>query len=138
MKRAPIIAIDISSPVPAYEQIAAEIRALLVCGELAAGAALPTVRQLAMDLNVHHNTVAQAYRILADEGWLELRRGRGARVISRSKTSRSNPRAHRVFQSQLKRLLAKAFAEGVAPNSIERQLTLHARHVKGWGLAKGR
>ena len=25
-------------------------------------------------LGVHHNTVAEAYRVLSDEGWLDLRR----------------------------------------------------------------
>jgi GntR family transcriptional regulator len=137
MKHAPVIQIDLSSRVPAYEQIAAEIRALLVAGELSPDAPLPTVRQLAVDLNVHHNTVAQAYRILAAEGWLDLRRGRGARVLPRSKASPTNPRAHRTFQSQLKHLLAKAVAEGLAPSAIARQLTLHARYVKGWGIVRG-
>jgi len=137
MKKTPIVRLDTSSQAPAYEQIAAEIRALLVAGELLPGAPLPTVRQLALDLNVHHNTVAQAYRILAGEGWLDLRRGRGARVVSRSKPARANPRAGRTFRSQLKRLLAKAVAEGVAPKLIARQLTLHAQYVRTWGLRKG-
>jgi DNA-binding transcriptional regulator YhcF (GntR family) len=32
----------------------------------------------------HFNTVAIAYRMLADEGWLELKRRRGAAVIARN------------------------------------------------------
>lgn len=137
MKRAPLIEIDLSSPVAAYEQIADAIRALLVMGELAPGAALPTVRQLAMDLSVHHNTVAQSYRILAAEGWLDLRRGRGARVVTRSKPSRKNRGAQRMFRSRLKGLLAKAVAEGLAPGLIAHELTLHAGSVKGWDPTKG-
>jgi DNA-binding transcriptional regulator YhcF (GntR family) len=58
--------------------IADGLRALLVHGAFKTGDRLPTVRQLAIDLTVHHNTVAQAYRLLADEGWLDLRRHRGA------------------------------------------------------------
>ncbi|HXW55217.1 MAG TPA: GntR family transcriptional regulator [Candidatus Cybelea sp.] len=138
MKRAPLIEIDLSSSVPAYEQIASEIRALLVAGELRPGARLPTVRQLAADLTVHHNTVAQAYRILAGEGWLDLRRGRGARIVSRPTPSRSTGNTGRMFRQQLKRLLAKAAAEGISPNDIARQLALHARDVMTWTLAKGR
>lgn len=137
MKRAPLIQIDVASPVPAYEQIVGELRALLVTGELKAGAPLPSVRQLAMDLAVHHNTVAQAYRILAEEGWLDLRHGRGARVRPRSKPPRSNSSAHRAFESQLKRLLAKAVAEGLAPDLLAQELVQHARHVKTWSSAKG-
>lgn len=137
MKRAPLIRIDVSSRVAAYEQIVGEIRALLVAGELEPGAPLPAVRQLAVDLNVHHNTVAQAYRILAEEGWLDLHHGRGARVQPRPTPPRSNSGVHRAFKSQLKHLLAKAVAEGISPSLIVQQLTLHARYVKVWASTKG-
>ena len=137
MAHAPLIRIDLSSPTPAYEQIAAEIRSLLVAGELPPGAMLPTVRQLGNDLNVHHNTVAQAYRILAEEGWLDLRRGRGARVIARSKPARPNRDSHNTFRLELKRLLAKAAAEGMSPKTIAHQLTVHARALKEWNSRKG-
>lgn len=135
------ISIDISSRggAPIYEQIAGEIRALLVAGDLGAGARLPTVRQLAMDLTVHHNTVANAYRILAEEGWLELRRGRGARVVSRSKEQRAarwKRGRHNIFRSELKRLLAKTAAEGVSSEAIARQLLVYARHVRNWAPAR--
>lgn len=137
MKPAPIIRIDVASPVAAYEQIAGEIRALLVAGELAPGSRLPAVRRVALDLNVHHNTVARAYRALAAEGWLELRRGRGVRVIQRGRPAPDNKKARRGFQAQLKRLLAKAAAEGMSPSAIARQLALHARYVRNWAPAKG-
>jgi GntR family transcriptional regulator len=103
----PLLRIDLSSRVPAYEQISGELRALLVSGELLPGNPLPTVRQLAMDLGVHFNTVAQAYRALAEEGWLELRRGRGARVVDR-KASRANDGARDRFSRELNRLLAQS------------------------------
>ncbi|HWG59699.1 MAG TPA: GntR family transcriptional regulator [Candidatus Acidoferrales bacterium] len=137
MQSAPHIRIDVSSQTPAYEQIAGEIRALLVSGQLGPGWRLPTVRQLALDLNVHHNTVAQAYRVLAAEGWLELRRGRGVRVVQRAKPAAPGAKARRRFQTQLNRLLAKAAAEGISPSAIARQLALHARDVRNWAPAKG-
>lgn len=83
MKTAPSLKIDLASPESAYEQIATGLRTLLVAGEFRPGAQLPTVRQFAMDLGVHHNTVAEAYRILAQEGWLDLKRRRGATVVER-------------------------------------------------------
>jgi DNA-binding transcriptional regulator YhcF (GntR family) len=66
------------SPIPLYRQIADAIRTLLVAGTLVPGDILPPVRRLAIDLGLHFNTVAEAYRALALEGWLDLRRGRGA------------------------------------------------------------
>lgn len=139
MAGAPSIAIDVSSKTPVYEQIAGEIRALLVAGELAPGAHLPTVRQLATDLNVHHNTVANAYRILAEEGWLELRRGRGVRVVARAKISRaarSDRERHNSFRSELRRLLARAAAEGISSQAIAQQLLVYAQHVRSWASAR--
>jgi GntR family transcriptional regulator len=137
MKISAVIQIDLASHTPAYQQIAAEIRALLVAGELAPGASLPTVRQLAVDLNVHHNTVANAYRILAVEGWLDLRRRRGVRVLPRIKPVSPKRGTHNSFRRDLKRLLARAVAEGVSPKSIVRHLAISARHVKTWAPAKG-
>ena len=78
------VSINLESPVPAYRQIADDLRRHLVDGQLKPGDLLPPIRQLALDLGVHFNTVALAYRLLADEGWLELRRRRGAAVIARS------------------------------------------------------
>ena len=89
MKDAPVIRIDLAASVPAYRQIANAIRALLVAGAFPIGDPLPTVRQLAVDLGVHHNTVAEAYRVLSEEGWLDLRRRHGAIVLDRSR-----PRPH--------------------------------------------
>ena len=64
------IRIDLNSDVPAYRQIVDAIRVLLVNGELQVGTGLPSVRRLAMELGVHFNTVGEAYRELAQEGWL--------------------------------------------------------------------
>lgn len=113
----PTIGIDLASPVPAYQQIVAALRALLVAGELKPGYRLPTVRQLATDLGVHHNTVAEAYRALAAEGWLDLRRRLGATVLARP-APRPGPQAEADFARSLRELVAKALAEGVPPASV--------------------
>ncbi len=78
------VSINLESPVPAFRQIAGDLRRHLVDGQFKPGDLLPPIRQLALDLGVHFNTVALAYRLLADEGWLELKRGRGATVIARN------------------------------------------------------
>ncbi len=117
MVRYPTIRIDVSSTVPAYTQIENAIRVCLVEGELRPGMRLPPVRQLAVNLGVHHNTVAEAYRRLAREGWLELRRQRGA--IVRQRAPGVAPKAaQETFICQLRELVAKAQAQGVAPSLI--------------------
>jgi DNA-binding transcriptional regulator YhcF (GntR family) len=74
-----------------------------------------------VDLGVHHNTVAGAYRQLAEEGWLELRRGRGATVIERPAPA-PTPRAEAEFCKRLEELVVKALAEGVPPGVLSREL----------------
>lgn len=107
------IQIDLASPVPAYEQIVNAVRSLLVAGNLAPGDTLPSVRRLALDLRVHHNTVAEAYRVLAREGWLDLRRGRGATVVERPRP-KPEARAKKAFHRELKELLARGVSAGLS------------------------
>jgi DNA-binding transcriptional regulator YhcF (GntR family) len=116
-----ILKINLASEVPVYRQIVDAVRPLLVDGKLAPGELLPPVRQLAADLGVHFNTVAEAYRILADEGWLDLRRGRGAAVVDR-KTPRANSAAVDGFSHRLRQLVAEVRAGGISPKAIAREL----------------
>ncbi len=125
-----MLRIDLASRVPAYEQISNGLRAELVSGRFSPGEKLPTVRALAIDLGVHHNTVAQAYRQLADEGWLELRRHRGATVRERHRpVNRAD--ATDGFTRPLRELLAKALAEGMSRKLLIRELTDSAHRLAG-------
>ena len=74
------ITIDLEGAVPVYRQIADEIRTLIARRALEDGATLPSVRRLGQSIGVNQNTVAKAYRILADEGLIHLRHGAPARV----------------------------------------------------------
>ncbi|RKS05696.1 DNA-binding transcriptional regulator YhcF (GntR family) [Nocardiopsis sp. Huas11] len=75
-----IIEVEPRGPLPPYEQIRRQILALVVSGELAPGARLPTIRQLSGDLNVAPNTVARAFRELEAVGVLSSRRRHGTSV----------------------------------------------------------
>ena len=116
-----VLRVDLASATPVYRQIADGLRALLAHGALKPGDRLPTVRQLAIDLAVHHNTVAQAYRLLADEGWLDLRRHHGATVIARPAQAPSAD-SQEDFSQRLRELTARAVADGLDAKTIARQL----------------
>jgi len=122
------IRIDLASPRPVYEQIVSGLRTLLVAGEFAPGEQLPTVRQLAVDLGVHHNTVAESYRVLADEGWLDLRRGRGAVVLDR-RDPKPVTIARHGFGRHLEELVAKAITDGVPRSALAEQMAALARKL---------
>jgi len=114
----PILTIDLNSPVPAYRQIADGLRSALLNSALRPGDALPPVRQLATDLGVHFNTVAEAYRTLAAEGWLDLRRGRGAIVIPRDTPPEPAPEERQRLIRGLRDLVNKLRAAGLPAEEI--------------------
>ncbi len=95
------ITIDEQDGRPIYRQVADEIKALIAQGELAAGALLPPVRQIAGDLGVNLNTIAAAYRELQAEGLLEIRHGAGARVASRTANERTADELRRPLRQAL-------------------------------------
>ncbi|MFE0513261.1 GntR family transcriptional regulator [Streptomyces sp. NPDC058964] len=74
------VRVDTNSPVPPYEQIRAQLAALITTGRLPEGERLPTVRQLAADLGLAAGTVARAYRELESAALIRTRRGAGTRV----------------------------------------------------------
>jgi GntR family transcriptional regulator len=121
MSGGPKIRLDLHSPVPAYRQIVDAIRVLLVDGVLKPGSDLPSVRSLAMELGVHFNTVGEAYRQLADEGWLDLRHGRGARVKERSEPT-AGPERLEEFRVRMKNMVAEMRASGVPAAKIAGEL----------------
>ncbi|GAB7108663.1 GntR family transcriptional regulator [Streptomyces phaeofaciens JCM 4814] len=78
----PAVHVDTTSQVSPYEQIRAQLAALIVSGRLTEGERLPTVRQLAADLGLAPGTVARAYRELEAAELIRTRRGAGTRVAA--------------------------------------------------------
>lgn len=125
MPAAPKIRIDLASPTPAVRQIVDQLRVLLVEGDLKPGAHLPSVRRIAIDLGIHFNTVAEAYRQLAAEGWLDLKHGRGAVVVERSPPAAPG-RKVADFRQRLRELISEMRAQGVPIEKIANELRAQA------------
>lgn len=102
-----MLKIDLASPKPLEEQIVVGLRQAVAQGLVKPGDELASVRQLAGDLGVHWNTVARAYRRLADEGLLQVRRGRSAIVSGPRRTDVRTTRA------SLRERFTEAVAAGV-------------------------
>ena len=87
--------IDPVSRLPLQEQIAGCVRRAVADGQLAVGEQLPPAAELAQALAVDRNTVLTAYRKLRDDGVLEFRRGRAARVATQARPRASVEQAMR-------------------------------------------
>ena len=69
-----------SSNLPIYEQIKEQIKASILSGELSEGTPLPSLRQLARDLQVSLVTTTRAYSELELEGFVQTMPGKGVYV----------------------------------------------------------
>ena len=76
----PKIVLNQAAPMPLYKQLYERLRAEILAGQLAAGARLPSTRQLASELGISRNTAALAYEMLMLEGYIESKVGNGSRV----------------------------------------------------------
>ncbi len=69
---------------PLYEQIASQIKAAIMSGELSAGEPIPSMRSLAKSLQISVLTVQKAYETLQDEGFIETTAGKGCYVSAQN------------------------------------------------------
>lgn len=74
------IVISNSSGKPIYEQIADQLRAAVLAGELTLGEQLPSIRSLATSLRISAITTKRAYAELETQGILETVPGKGCFV----------------------------------------------------------
>lgn len=79
-----------NSEVPVREQLTTQIILGVASGDLPVGARLPSTREIALRFSVHPNTVSNAYRQLAAQGWLEFRQGSGFYVCDAQSENSGN------------------------------------------------
>ena len=103
-------ALDPGDPTPLHEQIAAEIRRVIVAGQARPGEWLPPAAELAAVLKVNRNTVLRALHLLREEGLLEFRRGRRITVTSTPERS--------AVQTQARQLLSFARHHGYGRDDL--------------------
>jgi len=74
------IVLSHQSAIPIYEQIKEQIKASVLSGDLAENDLLPSIRQLARDLQVSVITTTRAYNDLELEGFVQSVPGKGCYV----------------------------------------------------------
>lgn len=120
--------IDLTTHHPVYLQIVEQVRAALEGGHLQAGDKLPTVRQLATELEVNFNTVARAYRLLDKKGVISTQRGRGTFITGDVKR---DPESQRRQQLSVlaEHFLHEAERLGFTPEQAQ---VVFSKQFEGW------
>jgi len=106
-----IFKLDTRSGVPVYRQIIDKVQAGIASGNLASGDQLPTVRQVAVDLEINPNTVLRAYRELEIRGVLDTQQGTGT-FISNRKVTQDDAEHGRQLEQLVGEFVARAGAGG--------------------------
>ena len=79
------IIISSNTSKPIYDQITSQFKAMIMSGELGAGAPIPSMRSLAKTIHVSVITVQKAYEDLTRNGFIETTVGRGSFVAAQNK-----------------------------------------------------
>ncbi len=110
--------ISTSSGVPIYRQIIDQVKTLIATGRLPAGSFLPSVRQVARELEVNPMTVSKAYSLIEKEGVVKSVRGRGMCVDTATAARKDLAARQNDLRPLIKEVVTKA-----------KQLSLDEEHV---------
>src|ERR1700746_1751126 len=98
--------LDMHSGVPLYRQLIDQVQAAIAAGLLIPGDQLPTVRQVAVDLEINPNTVMRAYREMEIRGILDTQQGTGT-FISERKPQRNEVERERQLEQIVGEFVAR-------------------------------
>jgi len=125
----PLVTIDSSDPTPIYAQLERGFRAAIATNRLRPGEQLPTVRQLAVDLQINANTVARVYAELERAGVIETKRGVGSFITATPAQAHTPREQERRLRGFVTRVLAEADAAGFTIDEV--MAALRAYQQKG-------
>lgn len=120
-----IVSIDARDATPLYAQLERGVRAAIAAQRLRPGDQLPTVRQLAVDLQINANTVARVFRDLERAGVIETRRGVGSFISASPGVARPAHEHDRRLRAFATRVLADADAAGFTVRDVIAALRAH-------------
>jgi GntR family transcriptional regulator len=121
------LAVDPRDPTPIYAQLERAVRAAVAAGRFSAGDQLPTVRQLAVDLQINANTVARVYASLERAGVIETKRGVGSFVAAPPAHAHPPADHERRLRAFTTRLLSEAADHGFTADDLISAIRMHRK-----------
>ena len=110
-----LIEIDFSSDEAIYQQLCDQIILGIATSRLVDGEVLPSVRQMADEIEINMHTVNKAYTILRQDGFVKVDRRRGAFI---SVDEKNRERALAIMEKEMRVLLAEARCRGLSRNEM--------------------
>ena len=111
------IVIDIDHPEPLFAQLMEQIKQAVQTGRLKPGEPLPSIRQLANELEMNSKTVAKAYRLLERDSVVQTKGYRGTFVHPDAKVNSTVDLSVWV-QEKLSETIAEFRGSGVTDSEI--------------------
>ncbi len=101
-----------------YLQIADRIGDDVLSGKLAADAKIPSVREMAAQIEVNANTVARTYEFLQQSGIIYTKRGLGYYVAPDARDTIVRMRREQLMQGEMDYFLGQLKAVGITPTEL--------------------
>lgn len=123
------IIISNSSKDPIYEQIASQIKGIIIRGELNQGEGLPSIRGLARDLQISVITTKRAYDELEKEGFIETMQGKGSFVAMQNKGLMKEKKL-KIIEEKLVEVVKESNHMGISYEEINEMLKILFQEVR--------
>ncbi|KKB35493.1 GntR family transcriptional regulator [Bacillus thermotolerans] len=117
------IIISNSSKEPIYEQITNQIKSSILAGDLQEGAALPSIRQLAKDLQISVITTKRAYEELEKAGFIYSIVGKGS-FVAEQNLEVIKEKKLKVIEEQLSAVITNGKELGLSLDELQQLLKL--------------
>ena len=111
------IHIDIDHPLPLFNQLIQQIKEGVSKRTLKPGDPLPSIRQLANDLELNSKTVAKAYRLLERDGVIHSRGYRGT-FVHADAYKNCQIDLHQLINDELDKTLSRLRTAGATDSEI--------------------
>ncbi len=121
------IKIDLISQIPVYKQLIQEVQNLVRAGDYKDGEFIPSMNELAKELEISKETVKKAYSILRENGTIQSSHGKGFYITNNGE---SKTKILLIFDriSTYKQVLFSSFSSNIA-NRAEITIRLHNQDI---------
>ncbi|AMO85713.1 HTH-type transcriptional repressor yvoA [Solibacillus isronensis B3W22] len=117
------IIISNSSKEPIYEQITNQMKSFILSGELKEGAAIPSMRSLAKDLQISVITTKRAYEELEKAGFIYSIVGKGS-FVAEQNIEVMREKKLKVIEEQLSAVITNSREMGLSLDELQQLLKI--------------